>query len=224
MHRRRLQMSSIEILDSLQNGAFSRGCSCNLKMRWRFLELSLFILIAEYCQSSNLLQEDFSHHHKRMQHFLIATAYMQSYSKPKRRLELGRLSVESVVPPHGVLCISSGPLDFLRSLVPNRHPQKITSPHSHLPIDQQPKHPIRSNKIAWIREPIFILWRNVHNGGELVRIPNRHLPFLGSLSQTPAHRVSIRTFYCGAVVTFPCVALFWFPTRDLLRPCHDNKE
>lgn len=37
------------------NGAFGQGCSCNLKMRWRFLELSLFILIAEYCQSSNLL-------------------------------------------------------------------------------------------------------------------------------------------------------------------------
>ena len=35
-------------------------------MKWRFLELSLFILIAEYCQSSNLLWEYFSHHHKRM--------------------------------------------------------------------------------------------------------------------------------------------------------------
>ena len=53
MRGRRLQMSSIEILIYYRMVYLARVAA--VTMRGRFLELSLFILIAEYYQSRNLL-------------------------------------------------------------------------------------------------------------------------------------------------------------------------
>ena len=67
----------------------ARGAA--VTMRWRFLELSLLILIAEYCQSSNKSFRRISVIINECSISWLRQRACSLYSKPKRRLELGRI-------------------------------------------------------------------------------------------------------------------------------------